>query len=259
MRVVIPTPASRAVLVLLAVGTSTAGCATKGDLRNVRTEIRGLAARQDSLLAELRQQRRLTVDTLGTQTRRLTDLQGNVSQQLRTISESLDRLETLAGQNSRDIAAIRDQMVTSRRPVAGGPTGPGSMGRDPMDTAEADTLYDIGYDLYVRNSYTAAQRAFNQFLELYPRDELAPKVHANLADILAQQGRLEDAIDKFLVIPEDFPTDPEVPSALYRVGVLHIELGNEDEARRYLRMVINTYPEDPMAEMAQERLDELGG
>lgn len=259
MRAVISSTAGRTVLALLAVVVSTAGCATKGDLRNVRNEIRGLAARQDSLLAEMRLQRALTSDTLGRQTRQLTDLRGDVSQQLRAMAATLDALTEMAGQNSRDISAIRDQMVTARRPTVSDPmAGPG-MSSGGMSGADADSLYDIGYDLYMRNSWNAAQRAFAQFLEQYPRDELAPKAHANLADILYQQGRIDEAIEKFLVIPEEFPTDPEVPSALYRVALLEIERGDEDEARRHLRLIINTYPDDPMAELARERLDELGG
>lgn len=261
MRAVIPHPASRAALALLAVVTSAAGCATKGDLRNVQTELRAVAARQDSVLAELRRQRALTVDTLGQQTRQLTaDLRGDVSQQLRSILDALEELRQLAGQNANAITGIRDQMAASRRPVAGDPVaGPGGAGGDALSTAEADSLYQIGYSFYVRNSYAAARTAFNRFLEQYPRDELATKVHANLADMLAQEGLTEEAIQKYLMIPEEFPADPEVPNALYRVALLEIERGDEDAARRRLRLIINTYSDDPMADLAQDRLDELGG
>ena len=40
------------------------GCATKGDLRDVQTEIRALSARQDSIMVELRRQEATTRDTL---------------------------------------------------------------------------------------------------------------------------------------------------------------------------------------------------
>lgn len=261
MRAVIPPPASRAVLALLAVVTSAAGCATKGDLRDLRTEIRGLAERQDSLLAELRLQRALTADTLGRQARQLSNMEGNVSQQLGAITRDLDQLTQLAGQNSRDIAAIRDQMVRTSRPGARDPMAPpgAGSGGGAGNTAEADSLYDIGYDLYTRRSWNAARTAFEQFLDRYPRDELAPKVHANLADVFAQQGLMEDAVRHYKVIQEEFPNDPEVPNALYRLALLYIDLQDEDEARRHLRMVINTYPEDPTADLAREKLDELGG
>lgn len=262
MRAVIPLPASRAVTALLAVVTSAAGCATKGDLRNVQTEIRALAARQDSVLAELRRQRALTVDTLGRQTRELTaDLRGDVSQRLRDIDETLDRLEELAGQNANAIASLRNEMVAGRRPVAGDPVAASESGMegDVQGAPPPDSLYDMGYRFYVRNSFGAARTAFNQFLELYPRDELAARVHGTLADMLAQEGLLEEAIQKYLIIPEEFPADPEVPNALYRAALLEIDRGDEDAARRRLQLIINTYPDDPMAELAQDRLDELGG
>lgn len=260
MRSVISSTASRSASALLAVVVSAAGCATKGDLRNVQNELRLVADRQDSILVELQRQRRFTEETLGTQTRELTDdLRGDVSQQLRDVTRSIDALMEMAGQNGRDIAAIRDQMATSGQRTGGGAFGSTGASGAPDNAVDPDALYEAGYDAYQRTSFAAARTAFNQYLEMFPRGLYAPRVHMHLADILAQEGRMDEAVDKYMVVPEEFPTDPEVSTALYRVALLHIDRGDDDEARRVLNTILNTYPDDPNAELARDRLDELGG
>jgi TolA-binding protein len=86
---------------------------------------------------------------------------------------------------------------------------------------------------------------------------LAPQAHYYLGDILEQQDRLEDAIAAFGKIPELFPADPRVPDALYRIGLLHLALDDEDEAERAFDRVVNTYPESDAAGLAREQLREL--
>ncbi len=39
---------------------------------------------------------------------------------------------------------------------------------------------------------------------------------------------------------------------------LHIELGDVDEARLVLERIVNTYPDDPMAMIARDKLEDLG-
>jgi TolA-binding protein len=75
---------------------------------------------------------------------------------------------------------------------------------------------------------------------------------------MVQEDDLEGALEAFLRIPEFHPTSPEVPQALYRAAVLHIEMGDPDEARVLLERVVNSYPDSGAAILAQERLREIG-
>lgn len=244
------------------------GCATKGDLRNVQTEIRSLAARQDTLVRILRQQSAMTQDTLRTQSSQLVDMRGNISQQLREISAQLRTLEELAGQNQRSIAGIRDQLAAQRR--ATGPTvgimdgaateGGGAVSSGTTPSSEAATeQYNQAVRQFNRGSWTAARLGFQRLIEEHPNDELAPRAHYYLAEILVQEEEPEEAIEAFERIPELFPGDPKVPDALFRIGVLHLELGHREEGRRYLERVVNTYPDASVTPLARQRLDEIGG
>jgi tol-pal system protein YbgF len=267
MRYLISSPARRT-LVLLAGIVSVSGCATKQDIRDLQTdlasELRRIAATQDSLREEIRRQSLQTQDTLRNANRELVDIRGDVLTTLNRIGSQLGQIQELVGQNSLSITSLRDEVDALRR-SGGVPAGvegePIDIGAMPitLGSGEADAKYSAAMRQYSRGSNTAAKAAFEEFITSFPSHELTPQAHYYLADILAQEEDLEGAIDAFEQIPELFPLSESVPTALYRIGVLHIELGNEDEARLVLERVINTYPEHRIAEDARARLAEIGG
>ncbi len=262
------------VLATLTVAVTFSGCAMKGDIRLLQEELRAIAARQDSLVTQLRAETQQTQDTLRTQGDQMFDLRGDLNRQLQQISQSLVRIEAIAGENQRGLASVRDQMANMRRMPAGPTTtGPGSFGdptaaADSSDTAggesligggtNAQELYDVAKSQYDRGSLNSASRAFEQFLADHPNNELAPDAHFFLADILTQQDRPEDAIEAFQEIQELFPTHPRVPQALYRIAEVQIDLEDLDAAKVTLERIINTYPDELVAMLARERLDEIG-
>ncbi len=258
-----PEGAARGALAL-AVLLSVSACATKGDLRNVNDQIRAVSARQDSILSELRRQSSATQDTLRTTSNQLVDIRGEVIRRLQAISDDLDRLAELTGENQRGIAGLRDQMDAARRtrPAMGMVDSAGAMaGGDEFAPSggTAAAVYEAAIGQYNRGALQTAQMAFNDFLRQFPNDELAPKAHYYLGQIAEQDGDLDGAVEEYASIRELFPADPQVPQALYRIALIRIQQGDEDEARKMLETVINTYPDDLVTDMARNKLREIGG
>lgn len=262
MRRTHPLPAARVLLTTAAVCVL-GGCATKGDLRDLQTEIRSLAVRQDSLIAELRRETMSTQDTLRETTDQLFSFRGDISRQLREISQSLSTLEVMVGENQRGIVGVRDQLANLRRMPAGGGTVEG----DPMAGATdgpggataggAEEIYNAAVGQFNRGSLSAARLAFQQFLQAHPNHPAAPDAHYFLADIMVQEENLEDALAAFQEIPALFPTADRVPEALWRIALLQIELDREDEAEVTLERIVNSYPDAGVARLAREKLDEI--
>jgi tol-pal system protein YbgF len=256
-------------LVSVVAAAITSGCAMKRDVRDLQAEIQALAARQDSLLEELRLEARSTQDTIRTQSDQMVDFRGDISQQLRAIRQSLSTLEALAGENQRAIAGVRDQLASQRRTSAG-PTPPPVV----TDSAGAavgggerlirsgggtpDQLWNAAMVQYDRGSLNAASTAFEQFLAEYPDHPRAADAHFFLADILTQQNRPEDALAAFEEIQQLFPTAPKVPDALYRIAVLQDELGDTQAARATLERIMNTYPDAPISMLARDMRRRIG-
>jgi tol-pal system protein YbgF len=254
--------AAARVLGTLAAVLAVAGCATKGDMRGVQLELRALAARQDSLMNELRRETRSTQDTVRQQADQIFDFRGQLSQELHSISETLVRLEALAGENQRNIAGVRDQLANLRRGSVGAMPNAGGGVEAPEtrtgNAGDARAMFDAGVSQFNRGTLAAASQAFESFLQSYPTHELAPDAHFYLADILYQQNRLQDALDAFGEIPELFPTAAKVPEALYRMGLIQNEQGNTSEARATLQRVVNSYPDSEAATLAAAKLREIG-
>jgi tol-pal system protein YbgF len=262
-------PAARA-LSVVAAAVVLGGCATKGDIRALQTEIRqelmAQAARQDSLMTIMRREAGSTQDTLRTQSDQLFDFRGDITRLLQQLTQGQARLEALVGESQRGIAALRAGGGAGSGPTTGtqgqGPVGvpsTGGGGREsvPGVGGNADELYGMARDQHQRGSLTSAQRAYEQFLTEHSSDARAPDARFYLADILAQQNRPEDALEAFEVIPTRYPTAARVPDALFRIALLQAETGNPQEARRTLERIINTYPDSGVAFLARDRLEEL--
>lgn len=254
----------------LALALASSGCATKGDIRTLQTEFRAevtrVAARQDSLLQELRFLNSTTQDTLRTQADQIFDFRGEITRQIQSITQTLSRLEALAGENQRGIASIRDQLANLRRL----PTGPAqtpmvdstqAMSTNPETVSgtggNAEQLWNVAREQHQRGQFATAQRAYEQFLEENPSHALAPDARFFLADILTQLDRPDDALEAFQEILTLYPTAAKVPDALYRIAVLQQEAGDEDDARATLERIINTYPDATIALVARDLLAEL--
>lgn len=263
-------PAARALGVVAAVVVS-GGCATKGDIRDLQMEfgeeMRALAARQDSLLMFFRQQSASTQDTLRTQSDQLFDFRGDITRLLQSLSQGMQRLEALVGENQRGIVALRGQLPRG----TSGPTPTPGPAEDttlaPTGVSEtlagvggtnAGQLYQVARDQHMRGSLSAAQQAYEQFLEDFPNDERAPDAHFFLADLLQQQDRPDDALETFQEIPSLYPTAQRVPEALYRIAILQAEMGATEDARDTLERLVNTYPDSGSALLARDMLEELG-
>lgn len=271
---------------LLAVATLTVvttGCATKGDIRSLRTEVRTLADQQQELLESLQALERFqrsSLDSLGTMSDVLFTLRGELNRQVLEIQEQLVTVQELTGQSQRSLAGLRDQIEARRTAIiqentdapsnaAGGgaasqggggaqqPSGGGAQQPADGGAADAQELFTVAVSQYNRGSVTTARTAFERFLASYPNHRLAPDAHFYLAEIMAQENELEEALEAFLDIPELFPSADRVPQALYRAGRIHEELESTEDARALYQRVVNSYPDSGAAILADERLEAL--
>jgi len=243
------------------------GCATKADIRDLRTELRDLAVRQDSVLQQLHRETLSTQDTLRGQSTQLFDFRGALSGEIQDISQSLSRIEALVGENQRVIAGVRDQLANMRRAPAatapadttGGVTSGPVTNQPPQSGSDAQSIFNVAVGQFNNGQLTTANAAFQQLLQSYPNSSLAPDAQFYVADILSQQkGHEKDALAAFEKIPELYPTAPKVPEALFRSALLQVQLGRKSAAKATLQRIVNTYPDADVAKLAAAKLKEIG-
>jgi len=258
---------------VLVASTLLSGCATKQDIRDMQSEFRyelqQIAARQDSLLAEFRFQTMQTQDTLQSASRELVDIRGTLLREIRNNGDQIARLAELVGQNQSSITQIRDEMGRAgSRTVPSFGSDLGAM-RDPMMPGvdgDADEAYNAAMTLYQQGSNAGARAEFQDFLERFPNDdELGPLVYYNLGDIAVQEGDLDRALDNFRQVRELWPNNDKVAEALYRIGLIQMDQGDNRDASRTFETIVNTYDDrdstffEFIVSEARDRLREIGG
>ena len=258
----------RGVSLALALPVFAWGCATKGDVRDLREALTEQAGQQDArtarLIEGLLSEIEALQDTLEIQSGMVVDTRGGIARELRDIQGQLSQLTQLTGQVQRSLALLSQRIEADRERVArAGPLqspdslqGVGSAA-GPQDPAAAEETYQAAMIQFNRGSVNTARRAFESFLAEYPDHRLAPSSQFFLADILEQENRLDDAIEAFLRVAQLYPAADRVPQALYRIGAIYSLQGNVDQAETYLERVVNTYPDSGAAELARELLREI--
>ncbi|HIA99955.1 MAG TPA: tol-pal system protein YbgF [Gemmatimonadetes bacterium] len=178
---------------------------------------------------------------------------------MREIGEGLATLEVLAGENQRAIMGIRRQVTNLRSgSVTATSTVLDSTGMLRGVVGDADQLYRTAAEQFGRGSLNTARMAFQQFVQSYPNHALAPEAHFSLADILYQQEDFDAALEAFREIQSRFPTAAKVPDALYRIALIQIEMEEIESAIDTLERITNTYPGSVIAEIAADKLEEIG-
>ncbi|MDX2217857.1 MAG: tetratricopeptide repeat protein [Burkholderiales bacterium] len=97
------------------------------------------------------------------------------------------------------------------------------------DRAEAISLYRAG-------KIDAASTKINAFLAAQPKD---PQGRFVKGLILTEQKKVNEAIQVFTALTEDFP---ELPEPYNNLAVLYASLGNYDKAKAALELAIHTHP-----------------
>lgn len=233
-----------------------AGCATKGDIRVLQEEVGALGARQASELADFEALVRASQDTLSGQTGLYLELRREVLQRLDDLHQQVLILLEIEGQSQRALASLRDRVeMMQRAPVVVPDSGDVGL---PMEEAEGpEAHFEAALLMYNRGSNVTARRAFDGFLATYPNHELAGDATFFLSDLDLQEERLEDAIEGFMRVPMMYPDSPRVPEALYRAALLHDEFGDTEEARNLLERVVGGFPDSDVAELAQQKLQQI--
>ena len=234
-----------------------AGCATKGDVRGLRDEIRELYAQQQLLLEQLRAAQTDQGGRIADLALNLRDERGDIARQLAGITDQLLTVQELSGLSQQQLAGLRDQLERDRAQMRFAPTEAILPGAVTAGADQAGDLYTAALTQLQRGSLGAARLGFQQVVDQFGAHELAPDARYYLAEILEREGSSEDAIEAFLEIQEFHPTADRVPDALYRIGLIHLELGNPDDAEQFFERVVNTWPDSDASELARSELRDL--
>ena len=204
----------------------------------------------------------LRVQQLEADVRRLNGLLEEANQALtRLEAQSLERYVDLDRRIAAGVAAdgivegASDDLNAATSPNIGAGEDAGPAGNaDPQVGEEA--AYRAAYELVREKSFDEAVTAFLAFLDDFPFGRYAPNAHYWLGELylVLDPPDPELARQSFKLLLDQYPADPKVPDALYKLGRVQFIKGNRQRSQEYLDEVIREYPSHAAAQLARQFL-----
>lgn len=245
------------------------GCATKGAVRRVETEmvvLQTMLRRQDSArAAELTrvidlQQR--TLDSLAATRDAIRQVRSDMGGELLAVQQSLVQIQELTGQSQRRLGELRRQLDDRAEDFARADSQatpillPDTTAARPPAAASPDQLFQVSLQELRRQSTGTARAGFHEFLRTYPTHTLVPSALYWVGETFGVD-RPDSAAVYYEQVVARFPTSPHAPTSLYKLGLLAEQRGDRAGARAAYQRVIDRYPRADEADLARQRLATL--
>lgn len=222
------------------------------------SDLEASVGRQMETLLESEADMQVRLDELSTQIERLQSKLEDTNYRLAQLSQ------TIAATN-QELQALRSSPLMTRPMVPGEGEGDGedeagqpARTAPGMVTSDPEQLYQSAYQDYLRGNYDLALREFQAYLDEFPDSELADNAVYWMGESYYRQRRFRQAIARFDQVLNRYPRSDKLPSAVLKKGYAHLELGERSQGVVQLQYVLREYPNSDEANLARERLRELG-
>jgi tol-pal system protein YbgF len=267
----------------LAVALAFAGCVTPQDIEGLQSQLSDIQRqvlqiqKQSPSKEEVSSQVSSLGTSVGRQMESLLKTEADMQVKLQDLSSQIDELQAKLEDTNYRLAQLSQQIATTNQelksfrstaPPAGtvlpdgtqpppaNPGNPGNAGGGP--SADPQALYNGAYNDYLKGSYDLALREFQEYLDNFPATDLADNATYWIGECYYRQRRFRQAVDQFNAVLEKFPRSDKVAAATLKKGYAHLELGERSQGVVQLRHVIRTYPTSDEANLARQRLREIG-
>ena len=262
------------------------GCVTPQDIEGLNAQLADIQRQvlQIQKQAPSKEEVSSQVSNLGTSVGRQMDsllkTEADMQVKLQDLSSQIDELQAKLedtnyrlAQLSQQIAATNQELKTFRSLPSLPPSVPeGTIGGDPQQPvqpppnpgggsgsgADPQTLYNSAYNDYLKGSYDLAMREFQEYLANFPTTELADNATYWIGECFYRQRRFRQAVEQFDTVLERYSRSDKVAAATLKKGYALLELGERSQGVVQLRHVIKQYPNSDEANLARQRLREIG-
>ena len=260
-------------LILLVALFIIAGCASRGDLKALRSELNQkidsrLDAAVDSVKTELakssevlEQTRKINANT----TADIAELRDGI-QQLRGQVETLKKDVARGGkvdEEKIDNMLLKINFIENFLEIGKSDTGDkkkvtgnGST-KDTAKKQDKESMYSASYQLFKEGNYDKARAEFRNFLALHPKSEYSENAQFWIAECYFFEKDYEKAILEYEKLTNNFPRGKKVPYALLKQGLSFLNLKDKTSAKLLLQQVIKDYPNTNQARVARSKLQEI--
>jgi tol-pal system protein YbgF len=247
------TTAGFAAALLIVAGAAPAAAGTKDDLRNLQdrmARVEQAAAAQSAATVRLSELER--------QNQFLTGRIEELSFQLDQANQRLDAIgAALAGDGAGDlggatfsggpgyqqqgpVALAPGDPIADQLSRTGVEDGPGAASVElPLDPAAA---FDYASGFLLKGDYQRAKAAFGLYVEAFPNHARTPDARFRLGEIHLALGENADAADVFIAHIRAYPNDPRAAEAYLKLGTAFSRLEKSDQACTVFKTMKAKFP-----------------
>jgi len=126
-----------------------------------------------------------------------------------------------------------------------------------IEPGNPDQLFAAATGDYFRGNYELALSEFRQYVETYPSSEMADNAQYFIGEILVAQNKKPDAVAAFEKVKTVNPSGDKTAPALYKRGMVLLEMGQREEAIIQLLALFKDYSKTKEGELAFQKLQEI--
>lgn len=126
-------------------------------------------------------------------------------------------------------------------------------------TPEEERAYLGTFDLLKNGKYEDAIKGFRGMLDQWPQGRYADNGWYWMGEAQMVKRDFTGAANSFQSLVSGFPSSPKMADGLYKLGLAQVELKKTAEAKASLQRVIRDFPSTNAANLAKQKLDQVGG
>jgi len=130
--------------------------------------------------------------------------------------------------------------------------------RDSLAASDPSWLYNQATLDRVRGLPELARSGFKEYLARFPKGEMSPLCRYWIADTWLSEQQPDSALAQYERYEKAHPDHGQVPASMLRRAMILAGKGKTDNAKALYEAVRKRWPNRPEAELAKERLQELG-
>lgn len=230
------------------------------ELYKIRQEMQGVSGRLD-------ENNRLVMRVVEKDTMKLDEMDRSIA----ALNNRISRLEAGVNRlhaylNLEPTVSVPAQEETEGKPMEGHEVKPGSQGpaiKPPAPAAPViekvevfteQEMYDVNMTLFREEKYEEAIAGFKNFVEKYPKSDLADNAQFWVGESYMALKQYEQAILAFQSVIKKYPKGNKVPNATLRQAVAFYEINDKTSSKLLLKKLIKEFPKSTEAKIADTKL-----
>ncbi len=200
-------------------------------ISTVEGELRGSMGHRTAAVDEGLQEIREDVDQLSQEVGTLREEQlssiGDIKSDVATLRKKVESVSNNVGEISSDLEAV----ISVERAK-----------KEKARLAEIKAKYDAALKAYSRFKHEESILMFEEFISIYPDEELTPNAYYWLAENYYAGKKWTTAADIFQEVIDRFPEHPKARDAYLKLGMTYYNMDMKLQARDVFQLIKDLYP-----------------